>query len=204
MKAHIRTMKGRQRETALLYCMEEEKAQKITRILEGYSVAVCTAGEADSGQTLGALFGMEEYPRVEDAEPVPQAVQEAIFFSGFERGRLNLMLSRIKTAGISVPFKAVLTVHNQSWSMQQLIGELTREHETLARLDQLAALTRQLTRYDPNKLSEQQRKDATEALAKGQAILKRPMGVPPETVDMVIAALQRSVAMAMAASMKQS
>ena len=88
--------------------------------------------------------------------------------------------------------------------MQQLIGELTREHETLARLDQLAALTRQLTRYDPNKLSEQQRKDATEALAKGQAILKRPMGVPPETVDMVIAALQRSVAMAMAASMKQS
>lgn len=199
MKAHVRKVSGQMEETVLMYCLDEEKAGKVRRILSGCCAAVLTAGPEDSGQTLGALFELPEFPRKEDAAQEPEAVQEALFFAGFRKDRLDLALSRIKAAGISIPFKAVLTPHNQGWTMYQLIGELTKEHQTFAKLDQLNTLSRQLMRYDPNKIADQPRKEALEALAKAQAIIKRPAGVPPETVDMTIAALQRSLAAAIAA-----
>jgi len=114
------------------------------------------------------------------------------------------VLSRLKSAQATTPYKAVLTANNQGWTVAHLIGELTREHNLLSKLDQLRNLTRQLLQRDPKKLSEQDRQDAVETLAKAQSIMKRPASASTDDLDMTIAGLQRSIAMAMAADINNA
>lgn len=198
MKARIKKVNEGLKETVVLYCIEEEKAAKITRILTGYNVKVLTAGVEDSGQALGTLFGLPEFPRREDAEVVEVAGEEMLFFGGFSQGRLDLMLSRIRAAGANVIYKAIMTASNQSWPVAVLVNQVAREHLTFSKLDQLNSLCKQLIRYNPRVLPDQARVEATQALVRAQAILKSPRGIPPEVVELNIAALQRAVAAAMA------
>jgi len=121
-----------------------------------------------------------------------------LFFGGFNRNRLDLMLGRIRAAGATVSYKAIMTVTNQNYPVSVLMTHLDREHATFSKLDQLNSLSRQLLRYNPKLLPEQARNEATEALARARAILSRPRGIPPEAVEMTIAALQRAIAAAMA------
>ena len=140
------------KETVVLYCVDEEKAEKIRRALSTYNVKLLTADVSDSGQKLGTLFGLPEYPRDDAAEPVPEAEHEALFFAGFNRTRLDLMLGRIRAAGATVSYKAIMTVTNQKYPVSVLMNHLDREHATFSKLDQLHSLSRQLLRYNPKLL----------------------------------------------------
>ena len=95
-------------------------------------------------------------------------------------------------------------MNNQGWTIAHLIEELAKEHNLLSRLDQLRGLTRQLLQHDPKKLSEQNRQDAVDSLAKAQSIMKRPSSASIDDIDMTIAGLQRSIAMAMAADINHA
>jgi len=198
MKARVKKVNVDLKETVLLYCVEEEKAAKITRILTGYNVKVLAAGVEDSGQSLGTMFGLPEHPRREGAEVVEAANKEMIFFGGFSQNRLDLMLGRIRAAGANITYKAIMTATNQSWPIAILVNQVVREHMTYSKLDQLNSLCMQLIRYNPRVLPDQARNEATESLVRARAILKNPRGVPPEVVEMTIASLQRCVAAAMA------
>ncbi len=203
MKAHVRKSSQQPKETVLLYHLEPEKEKKARQVLENCGAKVITASPEDSEQTLGALLGMDGFPRFE-GEPDQKAESEAILFSGFDNTRLKVVLSRLKSAQASTPYKAVLTVNNQGWTIAHLIGELAKEHNLLSRLDQLRGLTRQLLQHDPKKLSEQNRQDAVDSLAKAQSIMKRPSSASIDDIDMTIAGLQRSIAMAMAADINHA
>ena len=203
MKAHIRKASQQPKETVLLYSMEPEKESRARQALESLGIKVITAGPEASSQTLGALLGMDGFPPFE-GEPEQKITDEAILFSGFDNSRLNVVLSRLKTAQASIPYKAVLTINNQGWTMAHLIGELSKEHNLISKLDQLRSLTRQLLQHDPKKLSEQDRKDAIETLAKAQSLMKRPSSASIDDLEMTIAGLQRSIAMAMAADINNA
>lgn len=62
-------------------------------------------------------------------------------------------------------------------------------------------LTRQLLQSDPQRLSESDRAEAVKAVNSANAILKKPDVSDLERMEMTIAALQRSIAMIMAAGM---
>ncbi len=209
MKAHMRKASQQPRETALLFCLEAEKGERARQALENFGAKTVLAGPADAVQTLGALLCMDGFPRHEyegdpDQDPGQKSWEEAIVFSGFENSRLNAVLSRLRSAGASVDYKAVLTVNNQGWTMAHLMGELAREHSIFSKLDQMRSLMRQLLSRDPKKLSEQDRKEAAEAIARASAIMKKPSASQEDEMDMAIAALQRSIAMAMAADITGS
>lgn len=198
MKARVKKLNADLKETVVLYCVAEEKAEKITRILSGYNVKVITAGIEESGQNLGTVFGLPEFPRNAEAEAVPEAEHEMIFFGGFNPNRIELMIGRMRTAGVNVQYKAYMTASNQGWPVAVIVNQAVREHLTMSKLGQLDSLSRQLLRYNPRVLPDQARKEAMEALTRAHAILNHPRGVAPEIVDVTIAALQRSVAAAMA------
>lgn len=203
MKAHVRKASQQPKETVLLYNLDPEKETRARHVLENCGAKVITASPEDSEQTLGALLGMDGFPRFE-GELTQKAESEAMLFSGFDKSRLNVVLSRLKSAQASTAYKAVLTVNNQGWTLAHLIGELTKEHNFLSRLDQLRGLTRQLLQHDPKKLSEQNRQDAVDSLAKAQSIMKKPSSASIDDIDMTIAGLQRSIAMAMAADINHA
>ena len=81
MKAHVRKSSQQPKETVLLYHLEPEKENKARQVLENCGAKVITAGLEDSEQTLGALLGMDGFPRF-DGEPSQKVESEAILFSG--------------------------------------------------------------------------------------------------------------------------
>lgn len=206
MKAHMRKPAQQPKETALLFCLKPEKRESVCRVLDGFGAKAVIAGPEDSSQTLGALLGMEGFPRHEGSGETPEAVSngdgnEVIVFSGFERSRLDALIARLKSAGASVPYKAVLTASNQGWTMAHLLGEIAAEHNFFSKLNQMRQLTRQLLQSDPQRLSESDRGEAVKAVNSANAILKKPDVSDLERMEMTIAALQRSIAMIMAAGM---
>lgn len=197
MKAHVRKASQQPKETALLFCIKEEKQNEIRRILEYFGAKVISAGAEDAGQTLGALLGMDGFPLCDKEEP--KEWEEAIVFSGFDRSRLDSVLSRMKSAGTTVAYKAVLTANNQGWTMAHLMGELSVEHTVFSKLGQIRALARQILQRDPSKLSEQDRRDAGDALSRANSILKNPAASSLDEMELVTASMQRTLAMLMAA-----
>ena len=208
MKAHVRKSAPQPKETALLFCFEPEKRETVCRVLESFGAKAVVAGPEDASQTLGALLGMEGFPRYEDggAAEKPEASpegdgNEVIVFSGFERSRLDAVIARLKSEGASVPYKAVLTASNQGWTMAHLLGEISVEHDFFSKLNQMRQLTRQLLQSDPRRLSESDRAEAVKAVNSANAILKKPDASDLEKMELTIAALQRSIAMIMASEM---
>ena len=207
MKAHVRKPAQQPKETALLFCLKPEKRESVCRVLDSFGAKAVIAGPEDSSQTLGALLGMEGFPRHEGSgSETPEAApsgdgNEIIVFSGFERSRLDALIARLKSAGASVPYKAVLTASNQGWTMAHLLGEIAAEHNFFSKLNQMRQLTRQLLQSDPQRLSESDRAEAVKAVNSANAILQKPDVSDLERMEMTIAALQRSIAMIMAAGM---
>ena len=45
--------------------------------------------------------------------------------------QLDRLLAAMRRAGVSVPYKAVLTEHNKNWTFADLVTEVAREHEAM-------------------------------------------------------------------------
>jgi len=84
----------------------------------------------DCAQTLGALageFGCPRSPVVnESAFPEPMLV-----LCGFQNARIDAALTALQTAGLNLPYKAVLTKSNKKWTPVQLLAELRRERSEM-------------------------------------------------------------------------
>ena len=53
---------------------------------------------------------------------------ECLIFSGIDGRSLDPILKKLRENGATVKLKAMVTVHNQSWNVGELIKELRREH----------------------------------------------------------------------------
>ncbi|MBR1382832.1 MAG: DUF3783 domain-containing protein, partial [Ruminococcus sp.] len=45
----------------------------------------------------------------------------------------SAFIDELKAKGVSVPLKAVVTLHSQEWTLKILLDELKQEHMTLTR-----------------------------------------------------------------------
>ena len=67
-------------------------------------------------------------------QPVIAAVPDHIIFSGDVPGKLDTFLDAYRKRGIKrIGRKAVVTVHNLSWTLRELLKELGREEKALGR-----------------------------------------------------------------------
>lgn len=83
-----------------------------------------------AGESVGFLAGYNGFTANGTAV---QAEGECLIFSGIDSKRLDMLLKAMKTAGLNVPLKAIVTATNQSKSVEWLIGELKKEHEAMTR-----------------------------------------------------------------------
>ena len=56
-----------------------------------------------------------------------------LVMDGFTSKRLDILLREMRTHGVSVPYKAMVTEHNLPWTLRALYDELVREHEAMHR-----------------------------------------------------------------------
>lgn len=117
MKARV----ARSADKKLLCCgLSRERLQIVGKCAADHGADIVEAGDGSLtiGQQLGGIKG-------EGAAPA----EECLIFSGFDRAELNALLESLRTSGVRIPLKAVVTAHNIGWKLDDLIAELRKEHE---------------------------------------------------------------------------
>lgn len=110
----------------LMLCihMEKEKSLRLAFLAMSLGVAVKTVETSREGQTLGALCGLEP---LKAKAPAVLVEDEMLVFAFLPDGTLDRLLPALRSAGLAVRLKAVLTPTNRDWNCGQLYQELKGE-----------------------------------------------------------------------------
>lgn len=77
----------------------------------------------------GINASTSEHDEFEDALKPLECKEEVLVMYGFQNQKIDQMLQGFKKSGVSkVALKAIVTQTNASWTMEQLIQELQKEH----------------------------------------------------------------------------
>ena len=75
------------------------------------------------GQQVGGFKGF-----VRSEQEGEDITDECLIFSGIDGRSLDPILKKLREKEATVKLKAIVTAHNQSWNVGELIKELRREH----------------------------------------------------------------------------
>lgn len=121
------------RETVLLYQPEgSELGAQLKPILVRMGVRLKNVTSDAVGKTVGCLLGRKGFDARENPE-APALGQPMLVMDGFTDKRLEILLREMRSAGVSVPYKAVVTENNLGWLFHQLFDELAAEHAAMQR-----------------------------------------------------------------------
>lgn len=121
------------RETVLLYQPEgSELGAQLKPILVRMGMRIKNVTPDAVGQTVGCLLGRKGFDARENPE-APALGQPMLVMDGFTDKRLEILLREMRSAGVSVPYKAVVTENNLGWLFHQLFDELAAEHAAMQR-----------------------------------------------------------------------
>ena len=100
-----------------------QKRDIIEDIAKSENAEAVFFGNEVMGQQVGYLCGFKGFVRSEkEGEDI---TDECLIFSGIDGRSLDPIL---REKGAAVELKAIVTAHNQSWNVGELIKELRREH----------------------------------------------------------------------------
>lgn len=106
--------------------INSQKRDIIEDIAKSENAEVVFFGNEIMGQQVGYLCGFNGF---EKAEKVGEKItDECLIFSGIDGRSLDPILKKLREKGAAVELKAIVTAHNQSWNVGELIKELRREH----------------------------------------------------------------------------
>lgn len=103
-----------------------QKRDVITEIAKSENAEAEFFGSEAEAQQVGYLCGFKGFERSEKAGE--DISDECLIFSGIDGRSLDPILKKLREKGASVELKAIVTAHNQSWNVGELIKELRREH----------------------------------------------------------------------------
>ncbi len=120
------------RPKALLYHLnaDTETGRALRVVLLTQKILTLTVREEQTGETVGRLASSNA--AAADA-PAPESPPQEAFMLLCALGdrQLDRLLAAMRRAGVSVPYKAVLTEHNRDWTFCRLVTEVVREHEAM-------------------------------------------------------------------------
>lgn len=103
-----------------------QKRDVISEIAKSENAEAEFFGSEVSAQQVGYLCGFKGFER---SEKVGEDIaDECLIFSGIDGRSLDPILKKLREKGAAVELKAIVTAHNQSWNVGELIKELRREH----------------------------------------------------------------------------
>ncbi|MDO4490143.1 MAG: DUF3783 domain-containing protein [Lachnospiraceae bacterium] len=135
------------REMILLFEINDPKMKTaITSALLPLKIRVKQIRPEEYGKKLGVLAGTLPEETSADSQMAaadgnqPATTGEQICTSlsdsmlvlcGIQGNKLNLVLSALRSKGVRLPYKAILTPDNQNWKPGELLNELKKEHEAM-------------------------------------------------------------------------
>lgn len=118
-------------ETILFFSNDKILEQKIQKVIRPFHVELKPIALSDYNQPLGALAGLDS--RIPLLAPYHGAPFEGpmLLFAGISKNKLEKLLVAFRTKQLSLPYKAMLTPTNRSWTAIRCFEEIKREHELL-------------------------------------------------------------------------
>lgn len=113
----------------LYYIPDIKKEKQIKELCRKMQIQTRALKSSDLNVEVGVLAGLggvtaKEHTKAPEGYPLP----EVLIFSGFPDELLDSFLAAYKEEGIApIGLKAVLTVHNRTWTLYELTLELMRE-----------------------------------------------------------------------------
>ena len=120
------------RAKVLLYRLGEdtEKGLALRTVLAEQKLLTLSIRAEQTGETVARLVSANA--AVSGTQPPEQTPEsEFMLLCGLGDRQLDRLLAAMRRAGVSVPYKAVLTEHNKNWTFADLVTEVAREHEAM-------------------------------------------------------------------------
>lgn len=112
------------------YMIEKYKADSLAEIAEKMNAQLKLYGKDAAGEKIGYLAEFSGFEKQNIVPPdIPE--DECLIISGFNNKNMDKLLYEMKLKNIILPLKCVVTQHNQSWILGDLIQELKKEHKNL-------------------------------------------------------------------------
>ena len=116
---------------ALCVHMEKSRITRLSFLAMGLGILLREVPDADLGQPLGALCGLE--PRIPSA-PKIQVPEEMMVMAHFPDALMDRWLLAIRQSGLPpVRLKAALTPTNRAWHCGQLYAAISQEAAAFAK-----------------------------------------------------------------------
>ena len=119
----------------VMYCIKDSKKEKqFMELCKKLGLNTRKIKENDVNVSLSALAGISGVPVMTQSEKAPEnyVMPELLVFSGMAEGKLDEFLAEYRKQGIEpVSLKAMITAHNISWTVYQLILELIKERTAI-------------------------------------------------------------------------
>ncbi len=136
------------KEIIMLFQFDDKgRKSKLMRALLPLRIKIKEVPNKDYGKPMGYLAGVKEYVQEDENgslqevgthqeemvnEVYARLSGEMLVMAGLTGNRVDQVLGAIRKAGLSIPYKAVLTPSNQAWDAWKLFAEIKEEHETMA------------------------------------------------------------------------
>lgn len=122
---------AKNRETVLYYAPPgDTQTSTVKSVLVRLGISIRNITPESTGQTIGCLLGRKNFG-TREAPETPILAEPVLVMDGFHEKRLNILLRELKKAGVSLPYKAVVTETNIGWLFWQLYEELCAEHQAM-------------------------------------------------------------------------
>ena len=119
----------------VMYHLNDNKKEKqLMELCKQLGISTRKIKENDVNVSLSALAGISGVPVMAQPEKAPHnyVMPELLIFSGLADGKLDEFLAEYRKKGIEpVSLKAMITAHNISWTVYQLVSELVKERAAI-------------------------------------------------------------------------
>ena len=116
----------------LSYGLDSEQAKKLDSAAVKLGITHKPLPHESKDETIGYLCGFRGFEKSDS--PSDQLLdKQCLVMSGIQRKQLDTLLKELKSAGLFIPLKAMVTPSNQSWKLIDLVNELQKEHEFMTK-----------------------------------------------------------------------
>lgn len=118
----------------MYYLKDTKKEKQILKLCSQLGIHTRKIKEKDVNVSLSTLAGISGTVSMSQVEKAPKGYEmpELLIFVGMTEEKLDEFLTEYKKQGIEpISLKAMVTPHNISWSVYQLVAELIKERASI-------------------------------------------------------------------------
>lgn len=118
-------------ESILFFSNDKILEERLRKALRPFRVELTPIPIASYNQPLGVLAGLQKpIPLLAPYQDGPLD-STMLVFSGISNTKLDKLLQAFRAKGLNIPYKAMLTPTNRSWTPARCFAEIKREHQLL-------------------------------------------------------------------------